>query len=333
MKFFDSNSFIAQGIAEPKLSRKYPFQRIPDKYRKSIRQELWNLSQNSSGVSITFETNSPEIVVHWKILLDFKMNHMPNTGIKGLDLYEYKNDSWYYSSTGIPTGKNNEAVIFKKKKSKLRKFRLHLPLYDTLINLKIGINGDCKFLNYQTDLKTIVFYGTSITQGGCASRPGLAHTNIISRATDYNCINLGFSGNGHLEPSIGLVLSKIKTNYYIIDCLPNVDMKLIKSNFIPLIKSIRSNTPSSDIPIIFIEQPNWHDDYIEENIYEKNNTLKDEIKNALKKGYEKIYLIESTGCIGNDNEATVDGIHYNDIGFKRFAEHLIINLKKLDIGF
>ena len=333
MKFFNSNSLSAQGLVETKLSREYPFQRIPDKYKNSVRQELWKISQNSAGVSILFETNSPKIIVHWKILSDFKMNHMPNTGIKGLDLYEYKNNSWNYCSTGIPEGKSNKAVIFENKKRKLRKFRLHLPLYETLIDLKIGINDDCNFSNYKTDLKTIVFYGTSITQGGCASRPGLAYTNIISRKTEYNCINFGFSGNGHLEPSVGTILSNIKTNYYVIDCLPNVDMKLIELNVIPLIESIRSSKNSNDKPIIFVEQPECHNDYIEENIYEKNNILKKEIQNAIKIGYKRIYLIESEDCIGKDNEATVDGVHYNDIGFKRFAEHLIIKLKKLKIDF
>ena len=333
MKFFDFNSLIAQGLAEPGLARQYPFQRIPDKYKESVRQKLWDLSQNSAGVSITFETDSPKIFVYWKVKLDFKMNHMPNTGIKGLDLYENKNNSWYYCSTGIPTGKDNEAVIFKSKKSKLRKFKLHLPLYDIITDFKIGINNECEFSNYHTDSKTIVFYGTSITQGGCASRPGIAYTNIISRNTDYNCINLGFSGNGHLEASIGLILSKIKSDFYVIDCLPNVDMNLIKSNVIPLIKSIRSSFHSINKPIVFVEQPDCHNNYIEENVYKKNNTLKEEVQNALKIGHEKIYLINSKGCLGNDNEATVDGIHYNDIGFARFARHLIKNLKKLDICF
>lgn len=333
MKFFNSNSLIAQGLVESKLARKYHFQRIPDKYKKSIRQELWDNSQNSAGVNIMFKTNSPKIVVHWKILSDFKMNHMTNTGIKGLDLYEYKNGSWYYSSAGIPEGKSNKAVIFETKKSKLRKFRLHLPLYDTIINLKIGINDNYHFSNCKTNLKTIVFYGTSITQGGCASRPGLAYTNIISRKTDYNCINFGFSGNGHLEPSIGIILSKTRANFYIIDCLPNVDMKLIKTNVIPLIESIRSSNQSIEKPIIFVEQPDAHDNYIEENIVKKNTALKQQVLKAKKAGHKNIYIIKCKGSLGEDNEATVDGIHYNDIGFKRFAEHLIKKLKKLKIDF
>jgi hypothetical protein len=333
MKFFDSTSLIAQGITEPSLTRQYPFQRIPDQYQESLRKELWGFSENSAGVSITFQTNSSQIRLQWKIKLDFKMNHMANTGIKGLDLYQYKNNNWYYSSTGIPISKINDEILFENKNSKLRKFRLHLPLYDTVTDLKIGINDDCEFLNSQIDSKKIVFYGTSITQGGCASRPGLSHTNIISRKTGYDCINYGFDGNGHLESSIGLILSKIKANFYLIDCLPNIDIESIKSNVINLIESIRSSSNSIDKPIVFIDQPDAHDDYFEEDIYEKNKTLRKQVKKALKMGHKYIYLIKSGDCLGADNEATVDGIHYNDIGYARFAQHIITELKRLDIGF
>ena len=108
MKFFNSSTLIAQGLIEPSLPRKYPFQRIPNQFQKLLRKELWNFSQNSAGVSVTFQTNSTKIRIQWKIKKDFQMNHMANTGIKGLDLYQYKNDSWYYRSTGIPISKSND---------------------------------------------------------------------------------------------------------------------------------------------------------------------------------------------------------------------------------
>ena len=333
MKFFDSKTLIVQGITEPSLYREYPYQRIPDHYRKTLRKELWDFSQDSAGVSITFQTNSSKILLKWKVKNDFKMKHMTDTAIKGLDLYEFRHNNWIYASTGIPKNKKNEQVLFQNKNEIMRKFRLHLPLYDIITDLKIGIDSKSEFINSKTESKTIVFYGTSITQGGCASRPGLAHTNIISRSTNYNCINFGFDGNGHLETSVGLILSKTKANFYIIDCLPNVDIKLIKTNVIPLIESIRSSDQSMDKPIIFVEQPDAHDNYIEENIIEKNMALKHQVLNAKKAGHKNIFTIDCKGSLGQDNEATVDGIHYNDIGYKRFAKHLIKELRKLDIDF
>ena len=109
----------------------------------------------------------------------------------------------------------------------------------------------------------------------------------------------------------------------------NSDIKQIKSNVIPLIKSIRSNNKSHKTPVIFVEQPVLHDNSIDEDVYEKNNILKMEIDKCNDLGIEEIYLIDQENCIGHDNEGTVDGIHYNDIGFSRFAKHLLKNIKKI----
>ena len=238
IKAFKSSD--AQNIIDESGNREYPFQRLPDKYKKNVRKEVWSLSQNSAGLSIRFKTNSKKVIFKWSVKNDFKMNHMTAVGIKGLDIYENLDNKWNYFSSGLPKTPDNKHSLHFKNKNIDRKFCLYLPLYDTITKLCIGINSDSHLKYFTNDKQPIVFYGTSITQGGCASRPGLAHTNIISRNSGYPCINLGFSGNGHLETNIGKILSTIHAKCYIIDCLPNVNIKQIKSNVIPLIKTIRS---------------------------------------------------------------------------------------------
>ena len=131
---------------------------------------------------------------------------------------------------------NNESYLYKGYKRKLRHFRIHLPLYNTLTNLELGIDSDAIFHFKYDDKPPLVFYGTSITQGGCASRPGLAYTNIISRKLNRPCLNLGFSGNGHLEASIGRIFSNIQEAIFIIDCMWNIDKNVvIKNLYIPKI--------------------------------------------------------------------------------------------------
>ena len=154
----------------------------------------------------------------------------------------------------------------------------------------------------------------------------MAHTNIISRNTIYPCINLGFSGNGHLEAEIGNILSKIDAKCFIIDCLPNVNISQIKSNTIPLIQSIRGINKIYHRPIFFLEQPLIHDQYIDEDVKEKNYVLASQIKECNKLGFKDIYLIKQKDCLGSDYEATVDGVHYNDIGFQRFSDHILKNI-------
>ena len=295
MKYFTPQTSEALNIIEPNELRKYPFQRFPDKYKGSIRKEVWDLSENNAGISIQLRTNSRNLKLKWNVKLDFRMNHMTDAGIKGL----------------------NEKTLC-----------LYLPLYDSIIDLDIGIDSDSVLKFITNDNKPIVFYGTSITQGGCASRPGMAHTNIISRSTIHPCINLGFSGNGHLEKEIGEILSTIDAKFFIIDCLPNVGISQIESNLTPLVMSIRKSDNGNACPIIFVEQPIMHDLYIDEVVTEKNYILSKKVKECEQLGFKDIYLIYQDGSMGLDNEATVDGVHYNDIGFQRFAKHMLSSIEK-----
>ena len=325
MKYFTPKPSDAQNIIGKNEQRKHSFQRLPDIYKNSIRKEVWDLSENNAGVSIQLNTNSKNLKLKWNVKLDFKMNHMTDAGIKGLDIYEHADNQWKYLSTGLPNSNKNEHLIEFNNVNK-KTLCLYLPLYDSIVDLDIGIDDNSSLKFIKNDNKPIVFYGTSITQGGCASRPGMAHTNIISRNTIYPCINLGFSGNGHLEAEIGNILSKIDAKCFIIDCLPNVNISQIKSNTIPLIQSIRGINKIYHRPIFFLEQPLIHDQYIDEDVKEKNYVLASQIKECNKLGFKDIYLIKQKDCLGSDYEATVDGVHYNDIGFQRFSDHILKNI-------
>ena len=335
MKYYDTKSLRAQGLAESDLARECPFQRLPQKYKKSVRKEVWELSENSAGVNISFFSDTTEIVVKWSIKHDLKMNHMTDAGIKGVDLYEKKNDTWHYIGTGLPNGKDNEHMLLKGASKTLREYCLYLPLYDTVTNLQLGLDDDCIFEEAINKNRPIVFYGTSITQGGCASRPGLVHTNIISRKLDHECINLGFSGNGHLENSVGFIMSNVDASLYIIECMYNVDKDMVTNNTIPLIKTIRKNPVAKKTPIVFIEQciidlDSIHNEFIY-SIIEKNDELNKQVDNAINKGEKDLFMIKQIGGIDEDSEATVDGLHFNDLGFQRYASHLISNINKLNI--
>ena len=328
MNYYTPKSSHAQNIISENEERKYSFQRLPNIYKKKVRKEIWDLSENSAGINIQIRTNTRNLILKWCIKLDFKMNHMTDAGIKGLDIYQYEGKKWQYLSTGLPnSSKNKHTIKFKNANDKILCF--YLPLYDSIVDFKIGVDDDSDVKFIKNKNKPIVFYGTSITQGGCASRPGMAHTNIISRNTIYPCINLGFSGNGHLEKEIGKILSKIDAKCFIIDCLPNVNISQIKSNVTPLIQSIRSNDKNYHCPIIFLEQPLIHDQYIDEDVKEKNYVLACKIKKCNKLGFKDIHLIDQENCLGSDYEATVDGVHYNDIGFQRFSEHILKNIRNI----
>ena len=335
MKFFDAISLKAQGLIEPNLKRRHPFQRLPQKYKEVVREEVWNLSENSAGVSILFISDTANLSVKWSLKHDLRMNHMTDAGIKGVDLYEKRDQNWYYIGTCLPNGKENDQILFEDIERKKREYCLFLPLYDTLIDMRIGLDDDSSIENITFQNKPLVFYGTSITQGGCASRPGLAHTNIISRELGYECINLGFSGNGHLENSVGAIMSDIDASLYVVECMYNVDKKMINQKTRSLIKAIRANPNSKNTPIVFMEQAVIDIGHINaefiSSVMEKNEELNRQIQESMNGGEKDLFIIKHTGAIDEDSEATVDGIHFNDLGFQRYADHFLKNIKELDI--
>ena len=134
---------------------------------------MWDLSKSSAGLAIRFVTDSPYIKVKWEVLNNFSMNHMPDTGIKGVDLYYKNNNEWQYINTGRPQGFENHYTLIENMSNELKEFKIFLPLYDGVKNIEIGIDSSSRIEKAKKNEKQpIVFYGTSITQGGCASRPG-----------------------------------------------------------------------------------------------------------------------------------------------------------------
>ena len=335
INYIDIYSKDSQGLVEPYRERKILFQRLPQHYQESVRKDVWELSENSAGVSISFKTNSSELSVKWTVKLDFSMNHMTDVGVKGIDLYYKENGRWDYLSSGIPSGKKNNTSLFKGFSGETREYRLHLPLYDSVTNLQMGINEDSSFEIVKDKGLPIVFYGTSITQGGCASRPGIVHTNVISRSLGFECLNLGFSGNGHMEESLGAIIAKIKAKLIVVECMANVDLETVKKNTIPLIQAIRKTSQDSPPSIVFIEEAITNnrkpDQKYIQSIHQKNLELARQVKMAGDLKHKNVYIISQAGLIDQDSEATVDGTHYNDLGFERHAKHLVRSLIELGL--
>tara|TARA_B110000444_G_C18827164_1_gene590989 strand:+ start:23 stop:1018 length:996 start_codon:yes stop_codon:yes gene_type:complete len=330
MKFYDGNKFFIEGIIESSSQRENTYDRLPKVYKNTLRKELWDLSKNSSGVAIKFMTDSKSINIKWVLINNMSMNHMPNTGIKGVDLYSKSDDIWEYVNTGIPEGIKNEQVLLKNSKKKLREYVLYLPLYEGTKNIQIGIDDNSKIKSQKKRGNSFVFYGTSLTQGGCASRPGLSYTNIISRKMKQECINLGFSGNGHLDESIAEILSSITPKAFIIECMANLDVDMVKNRMINFIKKIREKNLST--PIIFIEEcfnrNNLNEDF-RNSIIKKNKELFNQFQKMKNENINGLYIINDNNIL--NSESTVDGVHFNDLGSVRYANYFINEIKKLNI--
>jgi len=334
IRYFDHNSFLIEGIAFRDSVKESLYDRLPLSYRDKVRGPVWSLSRNSAGISVRFSSNSTSIKVKWELLNDTRMNHMAETGIKGIDLYFRNDDIWQYVNTGRPTGKVNESVLITNMTSEWREYKMYLPLYDGVTKLEIGIDSLSKIQKpADNSKKPIVFYGTSITQGGCASRPGMVHTSIISRKLNVDCINFGFSGNGRMEKPLAELISGIDALFYVLDGTNNMTSEEIHQNAAPLVEIIRSKHPVT--PIVFVEGLMGESAYLDEanrnNMNAKNEMLKSEFQKMTEKGLLNIYYIENTGGKGADHEATVDGVHLTDLGFSRYADFLIKKFKRFKL--
>lgn len=331
IKYYGKDSFLIEGTGVSESEKESPYDRLPASYKNKVRKPVWDLSKNSAGISVRFNTNSTTVKVKWALLNDTKMNHMAETGIKGVDLYCKVNGIWTYVNTGRPTAKENEANLINSLSPGEREFKLYLPLYDGTTDVQIGIDNGSTITKPTAETKLpIVFYGTSILQGGCASRPGMVFTSIISRKLNVDCINFGFSGNGKMDPPMAELISGIKASYYVIDCLPNMTAEQVTDSVMPLAKVIRAKNPNT--PIVFVENVEYtraiFQASLKKSMDEKNRALKTEFDKLVKGGMKNLIYINAAGSIGNDNEGTVDGTHLTDLGFLRYADYLIDQFKK-----
>lgn len=344
ISYYGRKHFLIEGTAIADSLKESPYDRLPISYKEKVRKPVWNLSKASAGITVRFHSNSTSINLKWTVLNDFDMPHMASTGIKGIDLYTKYNNKWRYLTTAgafvglktyqnksIPADSINEYELIKNMTPEFREYKLFLPLYDGVTKLEIGIDNNALINKASPNpVKPIVFYGTSITQGGCASRPGMAHTNIISRKLDVDCINYGFSGNGRMETPIVELISEIDAQFYVIECMQNMDSEQVTERVRPLVDMIRTNHPYT--PIFLVENMMYTmaflDQTIKTRLIQENAALKNEYDKIIKSDIPNIFYIKDNKDFLLDNEGTVDGVHLTDLGFLRYSDYLIENFKK-----
>lgn len=299
--------------------------RLPQRAERNVRTDVWNLSRQSAGLSICFRTNASEIKVRYTVKGCLCLSHMPTTGVSGMDLYCINhNGKWGRLDGGKPSGdtlRYHYRNIWKK--NEIKEFRLFLPLYNSVDWLEIGIpkGNSLTFIPASTE-KPIVVYGTSIVQGACASRPGMAWTNILQRSLNLPVINLGFSGNGRLEKDVISYINEIDACLFILDCLPN----LFKNPHVYLSKDEAANLVFEAVmqirakhnsPILLIEHTGYSDASVDRTQYSRytrlNKGAKDAFNKLISKGIKHIYYL-SNNELNILDEMRVDNVHLSDWG-------------------
>ncbi|MBI1292916.1 hypothetical protein GC173_17025 [bacterium] len=295
------------------------FHRLPARAEGQVTDAVWGLEKNTAGMAVPFITDSERIYVRWSGGGD--MPHMPSTGMSGLDLYERRPEGWNFVANARPKDGDTTRTLTANSEGRTA-YLLYLPLYQKVDYLEIGVDKGASFAQPATDgRRPIVFYGTSIVQGGCASRPGMAHVAIIGRQLDWPVYNLGFSGSARMEPAMAELVGEIDAEIYVLDCLPNMTDDLVPDRVEAFIRQLRDRRP--DTPILMVEHLK------PERVKERNARYRLLFQKLREEGDTNLYLLPGETLLAGEEEGTVDGTHPTDLGFFRMAQAHLPILRKL----
>lgn len=313
------------------------FDRLPAKAEKMVRPPVWTLSRHSAGMLVRFVTGATRIHARWAVTsANLAMPHMSATGVSGLDLYVKRADGkWRWLAVGMPHARTNSVELVSGLPPEEREYLLYLPLYNGTEFLELGVPAGESIRAAGAwgpgNRKPILFYGTSILHGACASRPGMPHTAILGRRFHWPTINLGFSGNGKMEPELVELLAELDPAVYVLDCLPNMTVENTKERVEPFVRRLRQAHPET--PIVLVEDRVFANAFMWPAVmkYHQDNhrELRAAFERLQKSRIKRLYYIKGDRLFGDDGEGTVDGSHPSDLGFVRQADVLAPVLKSL----
>lgn len=327
--------FDPQQAAEPVIQNQgwtdeigKTYTRLPERAQNKVPEAVWNLSRHSAGLSVHFYSNAPEITVRYAVNGSLAMNHMPATGVSGVDLYRINSDGIWDFCFGSYSFKDTVTYHYNR----IRKdayhthgyeYRLYLPLYNSVKWLEIGVPEEASFEFIPlSEEKPVVVYGTSIAHGACASRPAMAWTSIVERKTGYPLINLGFSGSGRMEAETVELISETEARLFILDCLPNLSglgEDEIRKRITGAVRTLRKKQQT---PILLVEHAgcsNVRTDSLQKPIVEKINEISlRAYQTLIKEGVKDLHYLY-TDDIDMPADGWVDAVHPNDLGMQAQA--------------
>ncbi|MBX7208834.1 MAG: SGNH/GDSL hydrolase family protein [Verrucomicrobiaceae bacterium] len=324
LDWHDVTKWGVEGRGWADQERKRWFDRFPAKAEGKVTPAVWSLSRDSAGMMVRFKTDATAIHARYKLAKsNIGMPHMPPTGVSGLDLYARDTDGkWKWVQVTKPNAQTVEQQIIAGLAPGEREYAAYLPLYNGIESLEIGVPKGAKLEGLAPRAKPIVFYGTSITHGACASRPGMVHTAILGRRLDMPVINCGFSGNGKMDAAVGDLLIELDAAAYVIDCLPNMGPADVTAKCMPLVKQLRAARP--DVPIILVEDRRFSNNWITPDKFkfhtENHAALKKAYDELVAAGVKKLSYIKGDSLYGDDTEGATDASHASDLGFMRQAD-------------
>lgn len=300
------------------------FRRLPEAVAKATNSGVLRLHAKTAGGRVRFRTDSPYIAVHAKMPSVAKMPHFALTGSAGFDLYAKEDaEPERYRGTFIPPFAivDGYESILRFPSAKMREITVNMPLYSEVSQLYIGLQEGATVLPpkpYKSP-KPIVYYGSSITQGGCASRPGNAYQNPVARRLDMDYVNLGFSGSACGEQVMADYIASLAMSVFVYDYDHNAPNPAhLQATHEKMFLTVRKTHP--DIPIVMMSRPRM---YLNEEDQRRLAIIETTYQNAKDRGDRNVYLLSGPELMRDAGyDGNVDGTHPTDLGFASMARAL-----------
>lgn len=299
------------------------YSRMPEDIAKTVNEQVEAFCHHTTGGRIRFKTDSSYIAISTVLDNPGRLPHMTRVGSMGYDLYA---DNRYVRSF-IPFEDTAEyEAIIELGSSKMREITINMPIYSDVKTVYIGLEDTARVeapTPYKND-KPVVFYGSSITHGGCASRPGMSYEGIISRRFNIDFINLGFSSGAKGEDTMTDYIKKLDMSVFVYDYDNNAPTpEHLLATHEKMFMAIREAHP--DIPVIMMSRPQYFDDpvamYDDNNVAQRRSIIEATYKNAIARGDKNVYFLDGKALMALcGNEGTVDSTHPTDFGFNSMAQ-------------
>ncbi|MBO5370827.1 MAG: hypothetical protein J6B23_09150 [Clostridia bacterium] len=328
------------------------YRRMPLNPIAPLPEAVYELANETSGGQIRFHAKFKKLCIQVSfaskpLYFSTKSPHLALTTRGAFDLYASVGGGDYeYITTPTDFDHNDmyyEQVLIDAKEAVEIEALLNFPLYGAVDKILIGFDDDAIISAPQkefADDKKIIFYGSSIEQGACASRPGMSESNILSRWLNREVYNLGFNSSGKGEAEVAEVISCIENAAALVISIEGncPDSEWLDEKLREFIRIYRQKRPDTAIIIMpFLVSAN------EKLIVEKYDGRSEKIEIQKKivadfssAGDKNIYLFEQDACLeqefeGNSiwHEVFVDGLHKTDLGYLTTAKGLYKLLKKL----
>lgn len=302
------------------------YRRMPEEVAKKVSDGVSFLHTKTAGGRVRFVTDSDYVAIH-TVMDEFgRMPHFAYTGSMGFDLYEGRD----YVQTFVPP-KDMETgyeSIIEFKQHKEREITINFPLYSNVKELYIGLqkSSSQKEASAYVNEFPVVYYGSSITQGGCASRPGMSYQGILSRRFHCDYCNLGFAGSAKAEDEMIEYIKTLDMSLFVYDYdhnAPNVEY--LAETHRKMFQAIRLAQPS--LPIIIMSRPKYE---LDEEEKKRLKIIEDTYYEALSSSDDNVYFINGKQLTELcQNEGTVDNSHPTDFGFVSMANALEVVMKEI----